>query len=184
MATKKPTTEQIFVLRKLAADYHEASKPSHLGGRIAYYRGGFWASPGQEVRHKLIDRVPNDWYTSRQTVDAMERRGWLRRLDTSSNYDIKKFPDLPDRQITTEGLEVAADAHEEPQRFDPDDGKIHVRTGPLTPTAKPVLCGRTGAASVSSASGFWGPEGRGFPDVCPKCYEVEHKRPKLVTGAA
>jgi len=167
---KKPSVEQIFVLRKLATDFH-ANGPA--AGKIAYYKGGYWSTPGQEVSLNLM---PKDWHTTRPSVEAMERAHWLRRLDTSSNYDIKLFPALPDHQITPLGRALVGEVREEPQRFDPDDGKIHVRTGPSKPTACPVLCGRTGAASVSSASGFWGPDGMGFPDVCRKCYEIERGR--------
>ncbi len=187
MATKKPNPEQIFVLRKLAVDLRaklpNGGKCTCLGkglcdvclpdgGKISYYQGGFWSTPGQEVRRKVIDLAPADWHTARPTVDAMVRRGWLKKLVSASNYDIKAFPDLADRQITAEGLALVETDREEPHRYDPDDGKIHVRTSPSTPTAEPVLCGRTGAASVSEAYGYWGPGGAGFHEICPTCFKI------------
>jgi hypothetical protein len=167
---KKPSVEQLFVLRKLAADFH-VNGPA--AGKIAYYKGGYWSTPGFDDSN---DPCRLSWHMTRPSVEAMERAQWLRKLDTSSNYDILLFPALPDHQITPLGLALVAEIREEPQRYDPDDGKIHVRTSSWEPTAKPVLCGRTGAASVSSASGFWGPDGVGFPDVCRKCYEIQRGR--------
>jgi hypothetical protein len=102
-----------------------------------------------------------------------------RKMEAASNYDIKKYPNLHDRQITSEGRALVLEGREEPVRYDPDDGLVHVRNKPANPTGWPVLCGRTGAASVSSASGFWGPEGVGFKDICRECYEIEHHKVKV-----
>lgn len=56
--------------------------------------------------------------------------------------------------------------------IDPSDGKIHVRrAGVPIDTA---LCGKTGQATMSSAAGWWGPEGRGWENTCRKCHQVEH----------
>lgn len=37
-----------------------------------------------------------------------------------------------------------------------------------------TLCGKTGRETVSSATGWWGPDGKGWPDVCRECHRMEH----------
>lgn len=68
--------------------------------------------------------------------------------------------------------------------LDKDDGKVHVRETPSSPTAARTLCGKTGQATVSEAWGFWGPGGSGFEDMCKPCVKADHaRRPWLRKGA-
>lgn len=92
---KKPSPEQAFVLAKLAAS----------NGQIAYYRGGFWSTPGQQTS---VTGAPSDWHTTKGTVEAMERRGWLTKLPTGSNYDPARYPGLNDRTLTDAGRALVA----------------------------------------------------------------------------
>jgi hypothetical protein len=92
---KKPTPEQARVLAQLAK----------TDGKIAYYKGGYWTSPGQAHSDDAFQRFP--WHTSKGTVEAMERRGWLAKLDTGSNYDPMRFPGLNDRVLTNAGRALA-----------------------------------------------------------------------------
>ncbi|MBV8722461.1 MAG: hypothetical protein JO277_09940 [Candidatus Eremiobacteraeota bacterium] len=65
--------------------------------------------------------------------------------------------------------------------FDPSDSKVHVFGGKKSNEPPVTKCGKTGQSYVSSASGFWGPEGRGWADVCRECHRIERglKEPLL-----
>ena len=58
-------------------------------------------------------------------------------------------------------------------KYDPSDGKVHVRKTGVP--ADPALCGKTAQTTISSASGWWGPDGRGWEDVCRECHRIEYK---------
>lgn len=60
------------------------------------------------------------------------------------------------------------------QAFDPSDGKVHV-VDSRKPGTHHTRCGKTGQTTVSSAEGFWGPEGKGWDDICRECHRIEHK---------
>jgi len=60
---------------------------------------------------------------------------------------------------------------------DPDDGKVHVRASGAP--IDPALCGRRGQTTISSASGWWGPDGKGWPDVCRECHRIERGLSKV-----
>jgi hypothetical protein len=64
-------------------------------------------------------------------------------------------------------------------KHDPSDGRVHVRTRGAPINA--ALCGKTGQTTVSSASGWWGPDGKGWSDVCRECHRVEHKLKDVVS---
>jgi len=67
-----------------------------------------------------------------------------------------------------------------PPVADPDDGKVHVRTSGVP--IDPALCGRRGQTTISSASGWWGPDGSGWPDVCRECHRIERGLAEALPG--
>lgn len=58
------------------------------------------------------------------------------------------------------------------------DTLIHIRARPGAPAADPALCGARDQSTITSAWGYWGPEGAGFDRVCPRCVEIERERRK------
>lgn len=70
--------------------------------------------------------------------------------------------------MTTASAEVEADPYA-------SDGFVHIRRRPNAATIDPALCGRRGQTTVTSAWGHWGPAGKGFDQMCPKCVEVERE---------
>lgn len=59
-------------------------------------------------------------------------------------------------------------------KHEKSDGKIHVRRTASSPSTDPALCGKRDQTTLTSAWGFYGPEGQGFKDICLECFEVEH----------
>lgn len=55
---------------------------------------------------------------------------------------------------------------------DPSDGKVHIRKHPDAPTVAPAWCGKTGQATITSATGFHGPGGAGWGEVCKECVKA------------
>lgn len=51
--------------------------------------------------------------------------------------------------------------------------EVHVRVSEKKPNS--ALCGKEGVSTVSSAWGWWGPEGKGWEWMCKKCAKLEHK---------
>jgi hypothetical protein len=55
------------------------------------------------------------------------------------------------------------------------DRAIHIRRRPDDTTARPVWCGKTGAASITEAWGYYGPGGAGHADVCRGCDDARRR---------
>lgn len=91
----KPTEAQRDVLRNMAEH----------GGRIERWPGGFWTTPGMRydlARHRGDEYHSPHWSTTVHTVNAMERKGWLRRAGRFA----EEWRD--DRELTDEGRALAA----------------------------------------------------------------------------
>lgn len=71
--------------------------------------------------------------------------------------------------------EAPAEQPRQPPRFDPSDRKVHVVKNDRREGLPLTLCGLTGQSWVSSASGWWGPEGKGWSDMCRACHRIEYK---------
>ena len=98
----KPTVEQTNVLTEMAK----------TGEPICYYKGGYWSHPiegsdGRDLDNGSMDRRMK-WHTAKQTVDAMEKRGWLARAATGTYYPHDRFPGLEDRTLTEAGRAILA----------------------------------------------------------------------------
>ncbi len=55
------------------------------------------------------------------------------------------------------------------------DRKIHVRGSEFDGPVRCEKYPRRWVSTIYSASDWWGPGARGWPDVCRECYRVEHK---------
>ena len=91
MKAVKPSPEQAEVLKRILSS-----------GSIERWPGGFWTTPGQSfvLRYHPAVEIPA-WSTTLQTVQAMEKRGWLVR--------VHKYADAwrDDRVLTALGVEAA-----------------------------------------------------------------------------
>ena len=74
------------------------------GKRLTRQPGAFWVLAGTyyaygdaAVRARAIGLVPSDWHTSTQTMQALERRGWVRRAGIHAEAW------LDERELTEEG---------------------------------------------------------------------------------
>jgi hypothetical protein len=87
----KVSVEQAEVLRRLGAG----------SGRLIRIHGGFWSTPETPMKPDRKEKVPQ-WWTSVQTIRAMERKGWLARAG--------KLPEewKDDRVLTDAGKALAA----------------------------------------------------------------------------
>ena len=88
----KPSPTQLDVLAQLRK----------AGTKLVRWPGGFWTYDGCPSRTDLIDfgnEVP-EWYTTLQTIRAMERRGWLVRTQVHP----EEWRD--ERTVTIEGLKL------------------------------------------------------------------------------
>jgi hypothetical protein len=81
-----PSETQIEVIRTL----------SENGGTAERRPGGFWTFPGCPEQQARAQKMPA-WYFSEQTLEAMESRGWLQRVQRFA----EKWRD--DRELTPEG---------------------------------------------------------------------------------
>jgi hypothetical protein len=88
-AGAKVTVEQAEVLRRLSTG----------AGRLIRIHGGFWTTPEMPMKPDRKEKVPQ-WWTSVQTVRAMERKGWLDR----ANRLPEEWKD--DRVLTEAGREL------------------------------------------------------------------------------
>ena len=73
---------------------------------LAYFKGGFWAVPS------LMAVVASRGYQDRRwvtmgTVKSMEKAGLLAQSGSSTNYDIRSYPQLSDRVLTEKELALA-----------------------------------------------------------------------------
>jgi len=82
VAKSRPTPEQRKVLEMLEISPYPV---------IAYYKGGYWASPNQAVS---TTGRPLEWHVSAHTVKAMEAKGWLKNsyVNTYLKFDREMVP--------------------------------------------------------------------------------------------
>ena len=137
-------------------------------------RFSFTLVDGHIVDMKAADAGPStpevDPSKSDEPYKFAQRKTWVRGVLSSSE-------DMVLQKAREEGWTVESrdDKHIhfiKMVKVDPSDGKIHVRR-----TGVPIdasLCGKTAQAIVSAAVGWWGPEGRGWADVCRECHRIEH----------
>jgi hypothetical protein len=92
--TQRPSHEQLRVLTLMCA----ASSPD-----IAYYRGGFWGTPGQAVVGPF--EAPIRWHTSTQTLRGLEKKGWVIRVRGTGPRGLAT---LEKRRLTDLGRQTAA----------------------------------------------------------------------------
>jgi hypothetical protein len=97
----KLSTAQLDVLQRLAS----CDEP------LAYFRGGFWTLQNIGEAGLGAGTTPN-WYTTKGTVDALERKGLLKQTRTSNNYPIGAYPTLANRVLTAKGLALATGTEE------------------------------------------------------------------------
>ena len=95
----KLSPSQITVLQMLAT----CDEP------LAYFKGGFWTIPS--LGKKIAEQGYKDlrWVTM-ATVQSMERKGFLARTGSATNYPIEHYPNLSDRVLTEAGLATAQQA--------------------------------------------------------------------------
>jgi hypothetical protein len=96
-AKAKKSPEQTTALQKLLEDPHH---------RIRRLPGGFWTTPSTHAAALTPGRfdkgalIPT-WYIGTQTIRAMEKRGWLRRV----NVHAEEWRD--ERELTEAGHKAA-----------------------------------------------------------------------------
>ena len=74
MNQKKPSTAQLEVLNRLSTwAYPLVRRP-----------GGFWCLADDEKDNGTREWKRDEWSTSTQTVQALERNGWLQRTNRSA----------------------------------------------------------------------------------------------------
>jgi hypothetical protein len=92
----KLSSAQLDVLQRLAS----CDEP------LSYFRGGFWTL--QSIGEAGLDAsIAPAWYTTKGTVDALERKGLLKQTNTSTNYPMEAYPTLENRVLSAKGLAVA-----------------------------------------------------------------------------
>jgi hypothetical protein len=97
----KLSATQLDVIQRLAS----CDEP------LSYFRGGFWTLPSIGEAGFDIGSAPA-WYTTKNTVDALERKGLLKQTETSTNYPIGAYPALADRVLSAKGLALATGSDE------------------------------------------------------------------------
>lgn len=78
--------------------------------KLIYYKGGYWATPDRKLKSGNVNGAPEGWYVTHQTIDSMERQGWLLAMPNSG---YKGYDGLQDRILTDAGLEALRRFHSE-----------------------------------------------------------------------